>query len=657
MKIRKTKTILFIIFITIVSFAVLEMKKIYWGGLDKSIYFNTLSFLTIAIFMGIVGVSILMIIFNEKKRTASNKRSFFCYVSFALIGIFPSYFLQFSPWGFVITSIYLRILLLLSSSFLMTYLFYRGNISKYKISNFFPSLIILASSLLLSNRLRLIVNYPFSLSWSEGNRFWDYSLFLRKNHYHSAPGSNIAAFLDIGRQSLWGIAFVFRDLSISGLRAWNAILYFLPPFIFGVLIFKNKRIHFPILLLLGLWTYVFLSQGPIYAPLLICAILILISVEVPIFPISLLLVTIAGFYVNLTRFTWIIAPPVWAFLLFYFKEKHSSLKTRNLKGFSAAFFGLIGALVLPNFIKFDTSSIILEENTSPEILESITKIFSNQDLLWNRLLPSKTFPLGILPALFILVIPLFVILMNYFRKTQQSPTNVEKFYILSSSIGFLLIGSVVSVKVGGGSNLHNMDMFLLTVLIVFRLFWNDGLADWFNSVISTSSVPVYMILFLLLYLNIQPILTVSPVKLPSAEVIDSSLSSIQNEINNRKAEGEILFIDQRQLVTFNEITGVEMVGEYEKKLMMNEALSGNTAYFNKFYTDLKNKRFSLIISEPLNITYQEDETSYGEENDAYVKWVSEPLFCYYEALETFSQVGVELLIPRVTPIPAYLNCP
>ncbi|NMB61976.1 MAG: hypothetical protein GYA18_06510 [Chloroflexi bacterium] len=539
----------------------------------------------------------------------------------------------------------------------MTYLFYRGNISKYKISNFFPSLIILASSLLLSNRLRLIVNYPFSLSWSEGNRFWDYSLFLRKNHYHSAPGSNIAAFLDIGRQSLWGIAFVFRDLSISGLRAWNAILYFLPPFIFGVLIFKNKRIHFPILLLLGLWTYVFLSQGPIYAPLLICAILILISVEVPIFPISLLLVTIAGFYVNLTRFTWIIAPPVWAFLLFYFKEKHSSLKTRNLKGFSAAFFGLIGALVLPNFIKFDTSSIILEENTSPEILESITKIFSNQDLLWNRLLPSKTFPLGILPALFILVIPLFVILMNYFRKTQQSPTNVEKFYILSSSIGFLLIGSVVSVKVGGGSNLHNMDMFLLTVLIVFRLFWNDGLADWFNSVISTSSVPVYMILFLLLYLNIQPILTVSPVKLPSAEVIDSSLSSIQNEINNRKAEGEILFIDQRQLVTFNEITGVEMVGEYEKKLMMNEALSGNTAYFNKFYTDLKNKRFSLIISEPLNITYQEDETSYGEENDAYVKWVSEPLFCYYEALETFSQVGVELLIPRVTPIPAYLNCP
>jgi len=124
----------------------------------------------------------------------------------------------------------------------MTYFTHGRNTSKLKISHFFPSLIFLATCLVLSNRIKLIVDYPFSFSWSEGNRFWDYSLFLWKDHYQPVPGSRIAAFLDLGRQSLWGLVFIWKNLTISGLRAWNAILYFLPPMGFGFLIFKNKKI-------------------------------------------------------------------------------------------------------------------------------------------------------------------------------------------------------------------------------------------------------------------------------------------------------------------------------------------------------------------------------------------------------------------------------
>lgn len=90
---------------------------------------------------------------------------------------------------------------------------------------------------------------------------------------------------------------------------------------------------------------------------------------------------------------------------------------------------------------------------------------------------------------------------------------------------------------------------------------------------------------------------------------------------------------------------------------MNEALSNDQDYFNSFYQDLRSQRFALIINEPTRVVYQTDENNFGEENNAYVKWVSEPLLCYYEPLKTFPEVGVELLIPRTSPIPDGLTCP
>ncbi len=37
---------------------------------------------------------------------------------------------------------------------------------------------------------------------------------------------------------------------------------------------------------------------------------------------------------------------------------------------------------------------------------------------------------------------------------------------------------------------------------------------------------------------------------------------------------------------------------------------------------------------------------FGNENDAWVKWVSIPVLCYYEPIETFREAGLELLVPR-----------
>ncbi len=639
----------------------IELKEIYWGGLNVDIYFTPFSIFLFLTFLVIIFIPFGLLswhfLIGRNTFDLMQKPLLFKGFVFILLGIFPSVFLQFSSWGFVITSGFLRILFLACILFLMTYSIVGKKIFVFNIHNFFPALIFIAACLLLCSRVRLIVDYPFSLSWSEGNRFWDYSLLFGKERYQFAEGSSTAAFLDLGRQSLWGFVFLWKNLTITGMRAWNTILYFIPPFILGFLLFKDKKIQFPTLLIYGLWTYIFLSEGPIYAPLIFCAVLVFIAAKTQNFPITLLLVICAGYIANMTRFTWIIAPTVWAFLFIYFREKKSTPWQRNLKSVCAALAGLIGGVVLPSFIPIQTSSIILEENTSSGILQSIKTILQSQDLLWYRLLPSETFPLGILPALLLIVTPLFIIVNIYIKKEKIQLEKAEKFYLIASIIGFLLVGAVVSVKIGGGSNLHNMDMFLLTLLIIISIFWKNGLAEWVQSEIRKTSWVSILILFLLVYPNIRYINSVKPLSLPSNEIITDSLENIQTRIDEKKETGEILFIDQRQLLTFGEIKNVDLIGAYEKKLLMNEALSNDQFYFDHFYQDLKEHRFSLIITEPTRIIYQSDENNFGEENDAYVKWVSEPLLCYYEALETFQEVGVELLIPRTSPLPENINCP
>jgi hypothetical protein len=655
------KNLLIIMTLLAVIICGIELKEIYWGGLNRDIYFNPFSTSLFIIFLVIICIPFGLLFWHffigRDTSDLVQKYPFFQGFIFILLGIFPSVFLQFSGWGNIIHSGFLRILLFACTTFLMTYNIVGKKIFSFDIHHFYPALVFLAACLLLSNRIKLIVDYPFSLSWSEGNRFWDYSLLFWKDHYQIADGSTIAAFLDLGRQSLWGLAFLWKNLTIAGMRAWNTILYFLPPLLLGLLVFKHKKIKFPILLTYEIWTYIFLSEGPIYAPLIFCAILVLLAAEIRFFPASLILIALAGYYANMTRFTWIIAPTVWAFLLIYFREKVSLPKQRNLKSVLAALAGLIGGFILPNFLSIQNSPIILEENTSSGILQSITNILRSQDLLWYRLLPSETFPLGILPALFLIVTPLFIIVSIYIKKEKIQLEKAEKFYLIASIIGFLLVGSVVSVKIGGGSNLHNMDMFLITLLIMISIFWKNGLAEWFHSELKKTGWVSILVLFLLVYPSIRHIYSVKPLSLPSDEIITNSLASIQDAIDEKKDTGEILFIDQRQLLTFGKIKNVNLIGEYEKKLLMNEALSNNQAYFNLFYGDLKEHRFALIISEPTRIIYQSDENNFGEENDAYVKWVSEPLLCYYEPLETFQEVGVELLVPRTSPLPENLNCP
>jgi hypothetical protein len=89
-------------------------------------------------------------------------------------------------------------------------------------------------------------------------------------------------------------------------------------------------------------------------------------------------------------------------------------------------------------------------------------------------------------------------------------------------------------------------------------------------------------------------------------------------------------------------------------------MSANAPYFANFYRDLAAHRFSLIITNHVNKRLDKSEGNFGEENNAWVKWVTTPLLCYYESFDRLKRVDVELLVPRqdtsgceqVLPIPA-----
>jgi hypothetical protein len=113
--------------------------------------------------------------------------------------------------------------------------------------------------------------------------------------------------------------------------------------------------------------------------------------------------------------------------------------------------------------------------------------------------------------------------------------------------------------------------------------------------------------------------------------------------------GEVLFISQRHLLTFNEVKNVPLVPEDELVFLMEMAMSDNRAYLDAFDKDISSQRFDVIVSEPLVIQYQGRNHSFGEENDAWVKRVSEQVLCYYQPTKILDSVGVVIYTPRPDP--------
>ena len=535
-------------------------------------------------------------------------------------------------------------------------------------SLFFCSLIFSAGFVLLT-QFHDITNYPFSIGWSEGNRMWDYSVLFGKARYDFPQDQTIPAYIDIGRQSLWGLIYLLPNTGIVTARVWNDILFTIPCALLGLaLLRKNEHSRGIRLLAWSLWAMLFLMQGPIYTPLTLAAILVAIGSRTPIV-INCLLTAIAGFYAVMSRSTWIAAPSAFAVFLEFLDQKAGSndyaKKARWWRSIALGLSGLAGAgiymkrEIFTNLFHSSAPAPVNSVSTAAsaaaaEAMEAVPQIFTpdwfryylgRQALLFDRLWPNETYKPGIVLGLALAVLPVIFLILCWTWQRRWKLDGWQKLLLFAGSGIFLAAGLIFSVKIGGGSNLHNLDMFLILLLIIAALAWKAGMGSWLAEKLRNDSLICLIMLAAAIIPCWESLSGAVPRTYPRAEITADAVSKIRDVLDEHAGE-DILFMDQRQLLTFGTVQKIPLIADYEKKWMMDEAMSNDADYFEPYLKDLKAHRFAAIISEPLHIKFQGSGGDFSEENDLFVTYVSLPTLCYYEPLETFPEQGVEILVPR-----------
>jgi hypothetical protein len=210
----------------------------------------------------------------------------------------------------------------------------------------------------------------------------------------------------------------------------------------------------------------------------------------------------------------------------------------------------------------------------------------------------------------------------------------------------LLIGGVVvSVKIGAGGDLHDLDMFLIFLLILA----NDGVRRIIHGQLDRPELWPEFPRGLALIAFATPILwtvaTSQDVNLPPPGAGVEELQIISREVEKAAQEGDILFIEERQLLAFGFIDDVPLVPEYELVEVMDHAMAGDEAYFSDFYQDLEARRFSLIIASGMSLEKHRVPHSFEEEGEAWRKYVAVKLFDWYSPAIKLDDVGVWLYKP------------
>jgi hypothetical protein len=482
--------------------------------------------------------------------------------------------------------------------------------------------------------------------------------------YNYPQNQPIFAFIDLGRQSLWGLPFLLPGITIQGVRLWDALVITFPYALLGWIAFQRFRNHTTLWLLGGVWAFVYLSQGPIYTPLVLSAILVAIAWRRPLW-LALPLIALAGFYAQLARFTWMFAPALWAGMVI-FADETPWTKPMTRRGWTAALSGVLagvlGGFIIPRLVNSSSGAIVQVTDTFIErevgttgsliSISGLTHVLTRQPLLWERLLPNPTYYPGVLLALIFTTLPLVLLLIHLVNTRRWQLDRLRGAFVLAILLLFLGIGLIVSVKIGGGSNLHNMDMFMIGMVFAAALAWKAGGYQVLSQLGREAVWVQWLVVVMMAILAYPPVLGARPPKLPSPDKVETALERIQEEVQGASQQGEVLFMDQRQLLTFGYVPRIPLIPDYEKKYLMDNALSDNQTIFEKLYADLARQRFALIVSEPLHTGIRESEYHFGDENNAWVKWVSTPILCYYKPLVTFREVRVQLLVP-----PGFTECP
>ncbi len=489
-----------------------------------------------------------------------------------------------------------------------------------------------------------IQNSPFSLGWSEGSRYYNASLFASPKVY----GEKLPwPVLHPSRYLMQAVPFWFGIKSIVAHRVWQVLLWLgMTLCTAGVLARRVKDgLKLPTVLVM-LYFFLFFFQGAVYYHMMVCVLLVLYGYKKDKPWLTLIFVLAASVWAGISRVNWMPLPALLAVMLYLIEMPFDSKNWLKYLRFPMLW-SVLGILIS----WMSKKAYILLSGEPAYIFDSA---FSSA-LLWERLLPNKTFFIGILPGIILLCLPLLVLVFQKMRGQWRNVHWLRWLGMAGIMFAFLAGGIVVSVKIGGGGDLHNLDAFIF----LFAVFASYILAGHLRFETEGNAIPNEQ--------NKTPVWQAKPFWLAVAvivpvffafmragtwsfavdEIDKEELSALRTALQSEKiADGPVLFISERQLLTFDELNDIAIVHPYEKVFLMEMAMSDNQAYLQKFYEQLENHDFAAIVTDPVSTKIQDRTRAFNEENNTWVTRVVIPLLEHYEVVRSFKGEEINLLVPK-----------
>jgi hypothetical protein len=556
-------------------------------------------------------------------------------------------FLFLGPFSQTFQSLPARFLLLFFASLLGTFLLSTKSFSQ-SWPVFLLNLLLFTSLYQLITNLQLLSFSPFSRGWSEGTRYYHASLLLSERYYNlSLP----PFYQDLSRYVIEVIPLLLPHPSLWLERLWETALTFLLPALTAALMLRrvgrdgippsrqsaeyhsapHHRAFWWTLLLFGT---LFLLQGPVYFYLLFAAIPVLAFFHPDRLAPSILALIAASFWAGISRVNWIPIPAMLAVAL-YLLEKPIAKKSILRYLTPPVFYTVIG-LVTAYAARQWYFSI-------SGISDAMFNAAFWQQMLWYRLFPSSLNAWGILPSGLVMTAPLILLMLAHLRRRAWHPIRVTGLGLML----FILLagGFIVSAKIGGGNNLHNLDGFLtLSLTVSFYLLFDRFVPD-----VSPASAPqAFSPLAVTLAALAVTVFTVSTAfpALPSFDRHADSLASLQQLVDETVADGgQVLFITQRHLLAFGLITGVPLVPEYDNIDLMEFAMTNYRPSIDRFHADIAAHKYALIIAPTPPGQLRTTDSAFSEENNAWLKRVSIPMLREYEILAEYPEGDFVVLVP------------
>ena len=478
---------------------------------------------------------------------------------------------------------------------------------------------------------------PFALGWSEGSRFYNASLFASKRLYGSKLPLPV---LHPSRYLMQALPFFFGIRSILVHRVWQVVLWL------GMTLWCSwlvvKRFHFSAknsLPWLTALLFLYFFQGAVYYHLMVCVVFVLLGYKKDKPQRTLIFVLLASAWAGISRVNWMPVPGMLATALYLLDTPFDGKKWVKYLAWPAVW--VIGGMAFAYLTK---QSYIATSGEQPALFDSA---FSSA-LLWGRLWPNATFFLGIIPAILLVVLPGAALLWLKFHERKLPVFHWLQWLGLAGIlVVFFLGGLVVSVKIGGGGDLHNLDGFLVfwALIVGSILSMNSSLQRPTDTFQEQSTMRFWMAMAVIIPVFFA-FMRSGSWSFGAAQSQGSELGDLNRAMAVLQEKGgDVLFISERQLITFDELE-LQVVPEYEKVFLMEMAMGNNQDYLRVFWQKIEDHAFIAIISDSLSTNIQESSHGFAAENNAWVEQVVLPILSEYEGVLSWRNGGINLLVPQ-----------